>query len=180
MAANNNGKGLPKGIVLRSDGRYMGRFVFAGESYTVYGKTAKEVKKKLDDLHYEVEHGLYGKETNLTVDAWFKIWLDEYKAVTVKKGTVKAYNNSYDIYIKDELGNKKLKDIRAQHIQALYNSLHKQGLSRNTIEIVSIVLGGMFKQALKNELILKNPVALATLPKANGNMERRVLSKEEQ
>ena len=180
MTTNNNGKELPKGIVLRSDGRYMGRFVFAGENYTVYGKTAKEAKKKLDDLHYEVEHGLYGKETNLTVDAWFKIWIDGYKAVTVKKGTIKAYNNSYTIYIKDELGNKKLKDIRAQHIQALYNSLHKQGLSRNTIEIVSIVLGGMFKQALKNELILKNPVALATLPKADGHMERRVLSKEEQ
>lgn len=180
MSVDKNGKELPKGIMLRSDGRYMGRFVYAGEKHVVYGKTAKEAKKKLDELKYEVEHGLYGKETNLTMDAWLQIWIEQYKALTVKQGTLRTYNNCYKIYIKDRLGKRKLKDIRAEHIQALYNSLHQQGLNRNTIEIVSIVLGGMFKQALKNELIVKNPVALATLPKDNEHMERRVLSKEEQ
>ncbi|MCH5340546.1 MAG: site-specific integrase [Acetatifactor sp.] len=180
MSVDKNGKELPKGIMLRSDGRYMGRFVYAGEKHVVYGKTAKEAKKKLDELKYEVEHGLYGKETNLTVDAWLQIWIEQYKALTVKQGTIRTYYNCYNIYIKDRLGKKKLKDIRAEHIQALYNSLHQQGLNRNTIEIVSIVLGGMFKQALKNELIVKNPVALATLPKDNERKERRVLSKEEQ
>jgi len=73
-----------------------------------------------------------------------------------------------------------LKDVRPEHIQKLYNDMHKQGLNRNTIEIVSIVLGGMYKQAYKNELISKNPVPLATLPKDTSYKERRVLSREEQ
>ena len=173
-------KELPKGIMLRKDGRYIGRFKYLGETYTVYGKTVKETQEKLDELKYETKHGLYEKETNLTVDAWFKTWIEQYKELTVKKGTIKTYTSFYGNYIQSKLGKLKLKDVRPEHIQKLYNDMHKQGLNRNTIEIVSIVLGGMYKQAYKNELISKNPVPLATLPKETSYKERRVLSREEQ
>lgn len=180
MAAVKTEKELPKGIMLRKDGRYIGRFKYLGETYTVYGKTVKETQEKLDELKYETKHGLYEKETNLTVDAWFKTWMEQYKELTVKKGTIKTYTCFYGNYIQDKLGRLKLKDVRPEHIQKLYNDMHKQGLNRNTIEIVSIVLGGMYKQAYKNELISKNPVPLATLPKETAYEERRVLSREEQ
>lgn len=114
------------------------------------------------------------------MDAWFKTWMEQYKELTVKKGTIKTYTCFYGNYIQDKLGRLKLKDVRPEHIQKLYNDMHKQGLNRNTIEIVSIVLGGMYKQAYKNELISKNPVPLATLPKETAYEERRVLSREEQ
>lgn len=180
MAVDKNVKKLPKGITQRKDGRFMGRFESMGEKYTVYGKTIQEVRKKLDDLRYETEHGLYCKETNMTVNAWFEIWLIEYKSLTVKRGTVSAYRNSYKNYIEKSLGKRKLKDVRAEQIQKIYNDMYQQGYKRATIEGVSIVLGGMFKQALKNELIVKNPVVLATLPKDTSKTERRVLNKEEQ
>lgn len=38
MAVDKNGKTLPKGITLRSDGRYMARFQYDGERYTIYDK----------------------------------------------------------------------------------------------------------------------------------------------
>lgn len=38
----------------------------------------------------------------------------------------------------------------------------------------------MYKQAYKNQLIVKNPVPLATLPKFSAHKERRVLTLEEQ
>lgn len=180
MAVDKNGKQLPKGIIQRKDGRYMGRFEYMGEKYTVYGKTLQETKKKLDDLRYETEHGLYSRETNMTVSVWFEIWLTEYKSLTVKRGTVSAYRNSYKTYAEKSLGKRKLKEVRAEHIQKLYNDMYQKGYKRSTIENVSIVLGGMFKQAMKNELIMKNPVALATLPKDTSHAERRVLNKEEQ
>ncbi len=180
MATAKSENVLPKGIMLRKDGRYIGRFKYLGETYTVYGKTVKETQEKLEDLKYETKHGLYEKETNLTVDAWFKTWIEQYKELTVKKGTIRTYTNFYGNYIHDRLGKLKLKDVRPEHVQKLYNDMHKQGLNRNTIEIVSIVLGGMYKQAYKNELISKNPVPLATLPKETAYKERRVLSREEQ
>jgi len=48
MAIDKNGKPLPKGITYRpKEDRYMGRFMYHGESFTVYGKTLKEVRKSL-------------------------------------------------------------------------------------------------------------------------------------
>lgn len=173
-------KKLPKGITLRGDGCYMGRFTYYGERYTLYDKDLKTLKKKLDDLRYELEHGLYAKETVVTVDDWFHTWIEEYKKPTVKQGTVGVYEDTYTSYIKKPFGKKKLKDLRPEQIQNLYNTLNAQGFSRNTIELVSVVLNGMYKQAYKNQKIKLNPVPLATIPKATEREERRVLSKEEQ
>lgn len=180
MAVDKNGKELPKGITLRKDGRYMGRFVYQGESYCVYGKSAKEAKRLMDALKYETEHGLYVKQSEIAVDEWFSVWLREYKENTVKRGTLNLYDKVYHTYIAKEFGKRKIREIRSEHIQKLYNDMKRKGYNRNTIEIVSVVLGGMFKQAYKNELIMKNPVPLATLPKAEMHTERRVLTMEEQ
>lgn len=62
-----NGKRLPEGITQRADGRYMGRFQYGGERYTVYDTDLREIKKKLTSLKYEVENGLFAKQDNITV-----------------------------------------------------------------------------------------------------------------
>lgn len=180
MANDKEGRKLPPGIVMRPDGRYMGRFSFNGERYNVYDKDLKEVKKKLADLKYEVEHGLFAKQENITVSGWFDIWIKEYKEPSVKKGTVGVYRDNFDSYIRSPLGKKKLKDIRPEHIQKIYNDLNKKGYSRNTVELVSVVLSGMYKQAVKNKIIRENPVPLATLPRTEEKNEPRVMTVEEQ
>lgn len=180
MTTNKTGKALPKGISLRADGRYVGRIKYMGESHSVYGLTVKEAKKKLDDLKYELEHGLFAKESEITLDTWFDTWLKEYKQPSVKKGTVGVYRDTYDAYISTPMGKKRLKDVRPEQIQKLYNTLYNDEYSKNTIELVSVVLSGMYKQAFKNQLINRNPVPLATLPKFSEHKERRVLTLEEQ
>ena len=180
MAKDLKGNELPKGITQRVDGRYMGRFQYMGEKYIVYGKTSKEAEKERDNLRYEVEHGLFAKTKNITVDSWFKTWIEEYKESTVKNSTIQVYKDNYNSYIKKPLGRKRLKNVRPEHIQKIYNDLNKKGYSRNTIELVSVVLSGMYKQAIKNRIITINPVPLATLPKGKPKKKPRVLTKEEQ
>ncbi|MCD8121284.1 MAG: site-specific integrase [Clostridiales bacterium] len=173
-------KKLPKGITLRSDGYYLGRVSYFGERYSLYDRDLKTLQRRLNDLRYELEHGLYAKKSQLTIDDWFRTWIREYKSMTVKQGTVGVYEDTYRAYIKDALGRKKLKDLRPEQIQALYNKLNLDGYSHSTIELVSVVLGGLYKQAYKNQLIQKNPVPLATLPKAVDTVRQRVLTAEEQ
>jgi len=180
MAFDLSGKRLPEGITQRADGRYMGRFRHGGDRYTVYDNDLREVKKKYANLKYEVEHGLFAKQDNITVSGWFDIWMKEYKEPTVKQGTVGVYRDNFRSYIEKPLGRKKLKDIRPEHIQRIYNNLNRKGYSRNTIELVSVVLSGMYKQALKNKVIIENPVPLATLPKISEHKEPRVMTVEEQ
>ena len=128
-------------------------------------------------MKYEVRHGVYTKEGNITVDEWFKIWVDEYKVNVVKEATIFRYKSAYDKHVRGVLGDKKLKDIRPEHIQRLYNSLK----GTETVVIVATTLSGMFEQAFKNQIINKNPIPLTTVPKArNIKKERRVLTLREQ
>jgi integrase len=180
MATDKNGKELPKGIRQKADGRYEGRFRYAGQDYCVVDKSLVKCKKVYNDLKYEVEHGIYAKQENITVDSWFQIWLDQYKRPSVKKGTITVYQEHFNCYIKAELGKRKLKDIRPEHIQKLYNDMNQKGFSRNTIELTAVVLSGMYKQAVKNKVIKENPVPFATLPRSSVHREPRVMTGNEQ
>lgn len=180
MAFDKNRKKLPKGISLRSDGRYMGRFTFKGESFALYDKNLKSLEKKLADLRYEVMHGIFAKEADITVESWFSTWITEYKTNSVKQGTVECYKDCFLYYVKPYIGKKKLKDIRPEHIQKHYNDLMAKKYSSSTITMVHTILISMYKQAIKNKIVKENPVALATLPRNKKKTERRVMSLKEQ
>lgn len=171
---------LPKGITRCSDGRYQARYTYEGHRYCLYGRDVKELEERLNNAKYEIQHGLYAKEERISLNSWYKTWLSEYKAMTVKKGTVESYECMYQYYVGPVLGKKMLKDIRGEHIQKLYNDLSRNGYSRSTISLIHVLLGAMFKQAMKNELIKKNPVDLTTLPRGEKKKERRVLTLGEQ
>lgn len=180
MAVDKNGKPLPKGINYRpKENRYMGRFMYHGESFTVYGKTLKETQKNLEDLKYKIIHQIYFRESSVTFDAWFEIWLNEYKKPSVKAGTVEVYQNGYHAYIQNAFGRKQLRDIRTDHIQAFYNQM-AQLYSHNTLEICRAILNGAFMQAVRNELIQKNPVSNAVLPRNNKKKSMNVMTEHEQ
>ena len=107
MEQNKSKKPLPPGVVYRpKEKRYMGRFSHYHERYTVYGKTLREVTQNLNNLRYEVEHGAYIREENLTFAEWFEIWLQDYKEPSVKMGTIGVYRQNYNAYIKNVFGNK--------------------------------------------------------------------------
>ncbi len=180
MAKDLKGKELPTGIRQRKNGKYEGRVKYEYQSHSVYGDTISEVKKKMLDLRYKLEHGQFVDKNVITLDEWYQTWLTTYKRNQVKKGTIIAYQNGYNYYVKEKLGNKKLSKIRGEHIQQLFNELEQNRLAVSYIKVLSAILGGCFKQAYKNGLIEDNPVAKITLPRAMESKPRRVLSKEEQ
>lgn len=172
-------KKLPKGITLRKDGLYMGRFKYQNETYTIYGKNIKKIEKELADLRYEVEHGLKGKADNMTLNAWFDVWLNDYKSKTVKESTMIRYTDQYNQYLKKELGLKRLAQIKPIVLQRHFNTMATKDYSTKTISDTYTILYNMFKIALQNNLILRNPCEAVILPKTK-EKERRVLTLSEQ
>ena len=171
---------LPKGITKRKDGRYMGRFMYHGEQYVVYGEDARKTKKKLDDLRYEVEHNVYEKPSKMTVDKWFEEWLEVYKIPTVRFNTVKNYRYVYQ-HISAIIGKKYIVDVRANDIQKVYNTLSQNGLSESIIHVARAVIGGMFSQAYRNKIISENPANyIGPLPKGKKTQQRYALTQNEQ
>ena len=112
MAVDKNGKPLPLGIRQRANGKYEGRVQYEFDRYSVYADTLTELKKKMTELRYKLEHGAFVASSKITVEEWFKTWMEQYKENQVKAGTIISYTDYFNIYIKEGLGKKKLVDIR--------------------------------------------------------------------
>lgn len=179
MAVDKRGRKLPKGIRQRYED-FEGRFMYQGERYLVHGKTVTETQKAMTEFKYKLEHGLYVAKEKLTLDEWYKTWLEEYKKNRVKLGTYTSYEKYYQSVIKSRLGSRNLNDIRGEHIQKLYNDLVKEGYALSSIKIISAVLNGCFKQAERNGLIERNPVKLAELPRQTEKKTRQAMTREQQ
>lgn len=174
------GRELPKGISWKADKEtYMARFTHQGEQYCFYDKDLKTLKKTLSEKRYEVEHGLQGKADKITLNAWYKVWLDEYKIPTLKESTVHVYKQTYTNYIQPTLGNKLLSQLKPLHIQKTYNALSDRGLSAKTIANIQGMLYDILEIACNNDLIIKNPCRSVTRPKLEKS-DRRVLLLSEQ
>lgn len=180
MAKDLKGKELPSGIRQRKNGKYEGRVQYENERYSVYADNLSELKTKMTELRYRLEHGSFVAKNKMTVKEWFETWIEDYKKSQVKVGTIIAYTNYYNFYIDKYIGKKKMIDIRGEHIQRVYNGMLKDGLAVSTIKIISAVLSGCFKQAVKNGIIERNPVPLATIPRQRETKARRVFSVQEQ
>ena len=180
MAEGSEGRKLPPGITRRANGLYMGRVMYKGVSHAIYDRNLGELKKRMTELRYSLEHGTYVKKSAITFDDWFGEWITTYKQNTVKQGTVDLYNKHYSAYIKKYLGDMKLVDIQAQDLQKLLNNMSSEGYADDTITLTYCVLSGVFKQAYKNELIPKNPFSLITRPKGKAKKEKVVFTKKQQ
>lgn len=179
MAVDRRGRKLPKGIRQRDSG-YEGRVMYQGKRHSVRGNTVTEVQKKMTDLKYKLEHGLFVENNKITLDQWLNTWLDEYKKNTVKLGTFLNYQKSYNGMIKDKLGSKRIADIRGEHIQKMYNDWVKEEYALSTIKIASAILNGCMEQALINGMIERNPVKLAKVPRQNEKKVRQAMTREQQ
>lgn len=180
MAKDLKGKELPTGIRQRKNGKYEGRVQYENERYSVYADNLSELKTKMTELRYRLEHGSFVAKDRMTVKEWFETWIEDYKRNQVKIGTIIAYTNYYKFYVDKYIGKRKMVDVRGEHIQRVYNGMLKEGLAVSTIKIISAVLNGCFKQAVKNGILERNPVVLATIPRQTETKMRRVFSVQEQ
>lgn len=171
---------LPKGITLRKDGRYQASYYFNGTRKYLYDMNLDALEVKLRNVRYEIDHGIFTKPERIRLDDWFSTWINEYKAFELKKGTLENYKRNYRLYISPYLGNCYVKEIRAEHLQKLYNDLMRAGYSYGVINLCAGILSGMFTQLMRNDIIMKNPVKLANLPKKEKRPKRRVLTDNEQ
>lgn len=175
-------KRLPKGISIRKDGRYQARYTLNGKRYTIYGKTRKEVEKKLRDAKYEIDHGIYAKPDKITVDSWYKTWRKEYRENIVRATTVVGNEKCYK-HVKPEIGQMRLQTVRPEHIQRIINKMRREGYSRGYIENTRQTMNMIFRQAYMNGIIMMNPVEKSVLPKweeKEENIHRRALTEREQ
>lgn len=132
----------------------------------LYGRTRQEVAEKLNKALHELKQGIYVENTALTLGQWLKTWLEEYKyPPKLRETTYENYLINARTHIFPTIGHIKLKDLRPDHLQSLYNEKFRSGLSPRTVEIIHTVIHGALKQAVKNGLVVRNVSEYCELPK---------------
>lgn len=135
---------------------------------TVTGKTQKEVQQKLTGIIAQVNAGTYIEPSKQTLSDWLDTWVETYVAFSVKPYTVDSYRSVCKNHIKPSLGNIKLSALSPLHIQQFYVSFIKdKGLSAKTVKNIHGVLHRALEQAVKLEIIGKNPSNACDLPKVS-------------
>lgn len=152
---------------------------------SIYGKTSEEVKQKLRKILTSLDEGTYIEPKKIKISQWLDTWFEDYKKPTVKPNTLACYENMIKKHINPVIGNVLLRDLRADQVQKLYNTVSKD-YSKRMVELTHVTLHNALEQAIKNDLLFRNVTDLVDLPKGkderDGSSEEppRVLTEDEQ
>jgi hypothetical protein len=182
MAKRGQGEGS---ISRRPDGTWWARVTLGKDENgkqkrkAFYGKTRKEVQEKLTAALNDVNTNSYIEPSNMTVSQWFDIWLKEYKKNMVKLTTYSAYVANVNSYILPHIGQYKLKNMRTDMLQSMFNTIGETDLSRNSVFYVASIVKGAFSKAAEDGLISKDISKGIQIP-GRVSTVREVLTPEEQ
>lgn len=167
---NDNGNGSTR---KRADGTWEGRYSAGYNPETgkliqrsVYGRTQKEVRQKLNEILHDLQDGTYVAPTKMTVGEWLDAWLKDY-TLNIRPATKAAYEQHVRVHLKPSLGRIPLSKVMAHQIQQVYNDLFRvQGLSPKTIKNIHGVFHRAMEQAKLLGYLKTNPTTGVILPKA--------------
>lgn len=147
----------------RKDGRYQSSVTLTDpltnekRRVYVYGYTEEEVQRELNRVKLD-----NGKEILMPT---FKEWADEWlkiKADDVSPTTINSYKDSLRLHISPILDKYKLKDITPSLVRVVLRNIPTQ----RTREYCYIIINAILQQALREDLINKNPCINVKKPKA--------------
>ena len=144
---------------------------------TVKG-TKKDAQKALNSMLRDADLGLLGNSQKQTLNEYLDVWLETIAKPRLQYRTFKDYGDLLRRYVRESLGNTKLSDLKAVHIQKLYGEMLERGLSPRIVRYTHATLSSALKEAVKLDILPRNVATLVQLPKMNPK-EMDVLSKDE-
>jgi integrase len=144
---------------------------------TIHG-TKKDAQKYLNAVLRELDLGTFVEPSAQSLSQYLEHWLQAAARPRVSTRTADGYEALLRRYVLPTLGLKKLSDIKALDIQAIYAGMLERELSARIVRHTHSALHNALKQAVKWGMLARNPAEWVELPKVP-RVERRVLSPEE-
>lgn len=157
MGRDLKGKELGDGIYQQKNGTYCARFVDRyGHRKAKRSKKLQEVRKWLAEAINLDQNSSLSCGSNMTVDAWYNYWISM-KQQTIRPHTLQNYVNRYRLNIRNEIGSKRLKDVKPLHCQRIFLKMAEEGYTSTTIYMTRATLFNMLEFARDNDILLSNP-----------------------
>jgi len=162
-------------IFRRADGRWAAAvdLGYAGDKrnrMTVYGRTRREIQEKLDVLRLQQARGIPLSGRRETVETLLDRWYATLKPRPQGRyspTTLKGYADAIRLHLKPRLGEMRIADLNADHVQALQNGMLDGGLAGQTVLNVRNILRGAMRHAMRQRLLTYNPIELVEAPPAS-------------
>jgi integrase len=138
----------------------------------------REAEQYLAKIIREVELGTFIEAPAVTLNEYFDRWLETVSKLRTSERTSYGHECLLRRYFRESLGYKKLEKLHTMDIQKVYGEMLARGLSPQTVKHAHSVLNCALKQAVRWNLLSRNPAELVELPKVS-RKERRVLCAEE-
>lgn len=143
-------------IFQRADGRYIGRLVVNGRRLQVSDTTRRGAVLKLGELRRRVERGA-PPDDRRTLGDYLAWWQAEMRTAVAPRTRDKDAQRIRS-HVLPVLGGVRLGALSAAQLQALQTSLLRKGLAESTVHGVMTTLGAALNDAVRLELIERNPL----------------------
>ncbi|MGF6990726.1 integrase [Lachnospiraceae bacterium PM6-15] len=181
---DSKGRVLPPGIYQRVDGTYEARVTYKGRRYSLYEPDLVLIKKRKVLFMADLENGVQGVTSDVTLNHWFDMWLENYKKRKIKPITYRNYQKYWEWYVSKEIGMIPLREIKRIQLVRFYNGLmeKKNPLSYGTVTYINNIVNGCLEQAEFNDLIRKNPAnkILKELVRKEGKKKDAITHEQEE
>ena len=157
----------------RADGRLMKRVSVNGKLKTLYSDNPKDLEKQYIEYKYLNEKGTVADDKNMSVADWSDKWVETYKS-DKEKATIKMYKDAIRLYIKPNIGNIPLKNLKQSYVVTMLNVLDKKGITRKK-DVALLTIKQILNKAVENDYIYKN-VAFGIKIKKHKPAEKEPLS----
>ena len=158
-------------LTKRNDGRF--KCKYNGKQF--YGKTQKEALQKRDEYIANEKAGYVHDLDNISLADYSAHWLEAYRC-DCGEHQRRQYAGMIDFAV-ENVGKKKLRDINATDLQALCNMLVPY--STSYVSKFMTTLRGIFRSAVADGAIIRNPMDNVKRPKAKPTEGHRALEEWE-
>ena len=158
-------------------GTYASTFMWQGKRIYVYGSTPDEAKRKAIRKQTLLEANVRENNSRVTVSAWAKKWLKDYKQGAVSDAWYKQMEGIIDNHILPYIGDKLMRDVTASDIQRMMNrnSHFSESHQRKIAQIASQI----FDSAEENDVVVKVPTKRIKIAPRNSQLCTRAITDKE-
>jgi integrase len=144
-------------------GSYRAQICINGKRQSFTHKERKHVQGWVRQKQQEVDRGYDPQRAEQTLDTYFEDWYPR-ASQSLKQNTARQYRANYQRFVQPTLGSRALNQLNLRQMEGFYSQMGQQGHSPYVIRYVHRILHKMFEDALRYDILLRNPVHRARLP----------------
>lgn len=172
-------------IVKRGDRKFLVRIYLGTDgngrrkyrNQTING-TKADAQKALNKMLREQDLGTLLEPTRMTLDEYLDHWLKTAVKPRVRPSTLAEYKATLRRYVREPLGAYRLQQVQPADVQAVYAAMRDQGIS-GSVRYVHTILRDALGQAVKWQMLARNPADYVDLPKRKSKSVMRAMTQDE-